>query len=104
MTAALASRIAPPARSLPLMPTWSGGNGPSATSSVESFAPPVAEPLPLRSPADAEALAYDADLPANALGALTRVVLTQWVAALVLYEVVVATLDRKGRVLPTLGI
>jgi hypothetical protein len=33
-----------------------------------------------------------------------KFVMTQWVAAFVTYEVIVGSLDPKGRLLPTLGL
>jgi hypothetical protein len=40
----------------------------------------------------------------NPIAEFTKFVLTQWMGAFLTYEVLAATIDKKGRYLPTLGI
>ena len=105
MTAALASRTAPPAQSRPPMPTVSDGSGRSATSWEASSAPSAVEyTLDVALPVGESAVADGADPPGNAIAEFTKLLLTQWMAAFVTYEALAATIDRKGRYLPTLGL
>ena len=106
MTAVLAS---PTARRAPFRPparTPTDGNGPFATSWEASSAPSVVErtlldvTLPVAEPVVAEEVAPSL----NPIAELTKFVLTQWMAAFVTYEVMAATIDRKGRYLPTVGL
>ena len=105
MTAARASPTAPRERSRPPLPTRSVGNGRSSTFWEASCAPWVTEhALAVRPPAPQPVVADDMALARGPLAEFTRFLLTQWMAAFVTYEVLVATIDRKGRYLPTLGL
>lgn len=105
MTAALAS---PTARRVPFRPqtlTPTGGNGPSAASWEASSVPSVVEyTLDVTLPVAEPVVAVDAVPALNPIAEFAKLVLTQWVAAFVTYETLAATIDRKGRYLPTLGL
>jgi hypothetical protein len=105
MTAALASRTALPERSRRPLPTGIVGSEPSATSWEASFVPALVEYTLDAAPSVAAPFVEDAVIPVgNPVAEFTKFLLTQWVAAFVTYEVLAATIDRKGRFLPTLGL
>jgi hypothetical protein len=105
MTAALASPIAPPERSRRPTPTRIAGNGPSATSWEASSVPAFVEYTLDVAPPVAAPLVEDDLMPVlNPMAEFAKFILTQWMAAFVTYEALAATIDRRGRYLPTLGI
>ncbi len=105
MTAALASPTVPLALSPPRLRTVSAGNGPFATSWAASSAPPAVERT-LRDVvlAVAEPAVTQVVPATNQIAEFTKFVLTQWMAAFITYEALAATIDRKGRYLPTVGL
>ncbi len=105
MTAARASPTAPRERSRPPLPTRSVGNGRSATFWAASSAPSVVEyALDVTLPVAEPVVAGEVVPVPNPVAEFNKFLFTQWMAAFVTYEVLAATIDPKGRFLPTLGL
>jgi len=105
MTAALAS---PTARRVPFRPqtlTPTDGNGPSAASWAESFAPSVVEyTLDVTLPVAEPVVAVDVVPARNPIAEFTNFSSRSGWQPFVTYEVMAATIDRKSRFLPTVGL
>ena len=102
MTAAFASPTVPRGPFRPPTHTPTAGNEPSATSWAESYAPSLPEqPAIVATPsANDGPITRRRDPSAE----FVKFLLTQWMTAFLTYEVLAATIDRRGRVLPTLGL
>ncbi len=104
MTAVLASATARPAPLRRPTPMPIGADAPSAASWAASFVPPPSE-----IPADTRPVASPADpgpprLRADPGAEFVKLVLTQWMGALITYEALAATIDRRRLIIPPLGL
>ncbi len=95
MTAVSAYRTARPELSSPPRRSPDANNGPSEACSGASSATDAAPGAP---PASIVRGIEDGE------PTLSELLLTQWMAWFLFYQAIAAELDRKGRVLPTLGV
>jgi hypothetical protein len=84
------------------MPT--AGSVQYATSWAASFGPPLFERPLDPSSVDAPTADDPSRRRPDPVVEFVKLVLTQWMAAFITYEVLAARTDRRGRLLPTLGL
>ena len=105
MTAALAYPTAPHEQSPPLTRTPNVGNGQFATFwEASSVRPAVEHSTDVNLHVEAPLADDDVGPAGNPVAEFARLLFTQWMALFVTYEALAATIDRRDRYLPTLGL